>query len=338
MKFKHIVSGSKRGWALAGLALLTGASLIVGCSSPEPADLAPEAPAVPPEPTQTQAQPEPTIEPLVVVDGLGNTLSFENPPGRIVSLAPSNTEILFAVGAGDQVVGRDAYSDYPPEALEVASIGDTYGELNTEAILTLEPDLVLVADITPIEQIEALTALGLTVYQVPNPMSFEELFSNLEAIGLITGQETAAMKLVEELTGRVRAVESTLLDADAVRVFYEVDGTDPTAPWTTGKGTFQQVLIEMAGGENIAADLVGWGPMNLEQIVERDPEVIIFGEGLWVPTTSESLAERSGWNSISAVVNGRVHGVDTNWIDRPGPRLVDALERFAEVIQPDLYP
>jgi iron complex transport system substrate-binding protein len=274
---------------------------------------------------------------IIVVDGLGRSVAFREPPQRIVSMAPSNTEILFAVGAAEQVVGRDEYSDFPPEALEVTSIGATYGELNTEVIVALEPDLILVADITPIEQIEALTALGLTVFQVPNPMSFDDLFDNLETVGLITGQQGPAAELVESLAARVDAVEKAVADASTVRVFYEVDGTDPTAPFTTGMGTFQQVLIEMVKGENVAADLQGWGAMNLEQIVERDPEVIIFGEGPWVPTTSESLAQRSGWGGITAVLEGRVHGVDTNWIDRPGPRLVDALERFAQLIHPDLF-
>jgi iron complex transport system substrate-binding protein len=194
-----------------------------------------------------------------------------------------------------------------------------------------------VAAITPIEQIEALTGLGLKVFQVPNPMVFEDLFLTLETIGLITGREQQATALADELAARVAAVEAAVVDADAVRVFYEVDGTDPTAPWTTGSGTFQQVLIEMVMGENVAVDLEGWGSMNLEQIVERDPEVIIFGAGPWVPTTSETLSARSGWGSISAVLDGRVYGVDTNWIDRPGPRLVDALEHFAHAVHPDLF-
>lgn len=274
---------------------------------------------------------------LILVDGLGRPIAFEKPPQRIVSIAPSNTEMLFAVGAADQVVGRDEYSDYPPEALEVASIGATYGELNMEAIVALEPDLILVAEITPIEQIEALEDLGLKVFQVPNPMTFEELFVNLETVGSITDHEQQSADLIEELKARVENVEAVVANAPDVRVFYEVDGTDPTAPWTTGAGTFQQVLIEVVHGENIADDLDGWGAMNLEQIVARDPEVILFGEGPWVPTTSESLANRTGWGSISAVRTGRIHGVDTNWIDRPGPRLVDALERFARVIHPELF-
>lgn len=323
---------------LAGIILLILGILSAGCSTAaEPSEVVAVPQATLPEPTDADASSDSSSEALVVTDGLGRSVSFDADPQRIISLAPSNTEILFAIGADGQVVGRDAYSDFPPEAKEIASIGDTYGDLNTEAIIALEPDLVLVAAITPIEQIEALTALGLKVYMVPNPMSFDDLFESLETIGRITGHESQAVALVADLAARVTAVESAVGGAEPVRVFYEVDGTDPTAPWTTGAGTFQQVLIEMVKGENIAADLGGWGSMNLEQIVERDPEVIIFGEGAWVPTTSESLSDRSGWEGISAVLNARVFGVDTNWIDRPGPRLVDALERFAKVIQPDRF-
>jgi iron complex transport system substrate-binding protein len=310
-------------------------TLVTGCSTtPAPTDMQVD---IEPASTPVESQAEPTPDVLVLEDGLGRMISFDSPPRRIISLAPSNTEILFAVGAAGQVVGRDEYSDYPTEALEVTSIGDTYGELNTEAIVTLEPDLILVAEITPIEQIEALNGLGLKVFQIANPMTFEDLFVTLETVAKITGWEETAVDLIDALRARVTTVETTVAEATRVRVFYEVDGSDPTAPWTTGAGTFQQVLIEMVKGENIAGDLEGWGPMNLEQIVERDPEVILFGEGPWVPTTSESIAERTGWARIDAVVNGRVYGVDTNWIDRPGPRLVDALERFAEVVQPDLF-
>jgi len=317
------------------LMLLALVIILSACSPVTTPDAVSEQPTrEDPGPAATEPAVTSTKEALTSIDGLGRMVVFEAAPQRIVSIAPSNTEILFAVGAGDQVVGRDEYSDYPLEALEVTSIGSTYGDINTEAIVALEPDLILVAAITPIEQIEALTDLGLEVYQLPNPMTFDDLFANMETVAKITGHEAQAFTLIEALKARVQVVEQSIADAASVRVFYEVDGTDPTAPYTTGAGTFQQVLIEMVKGENIAADLAGWGSMNLEQIVERDPEVIIFGEGPWVPTTSESLAERSGWGGISAVINGNVFGVDTNWIDRPGPRLVDALERFAQVVQP----
>jgi iron complex transport system substrate-binding protein len=338
MKHKVTIARKKVGRILSGMVILTVWVVVAGCSPiAEPPKEFNTLVADQPEPTVTEASLEPRSEVLVVMDGLGRKVEFVAPPQRIISLAPSNTEILFALGAADQVVGRDEYSDFPPEALSVTSIGDTYGDLNTEAIVALEPDLIMAAAITPIEQIEALTDLGHKVYQVPNPMTFDDLYVSLETIGLITGHEQQATVLVDELAARVAAVEAAVVDAEPVRVFYEVDGTDPTAPWTTGVGTFQQVLIEMVKGENVAFDLEGWGSMNLEQIVERDPEVIIYGAGPWVPTTSETLSARTGWGSISAVMDGRVYDVDTNWIDRPGPRLVDALERFAQAIQPEFY-
>jgi iron complex transport system substrate-binding protein len=279
----------------------------------------------------------PTPEPLVFTDGMGREVVLDGPAQQIVTIAPSNTEILYAIGAGDQIVGRDEVSDYPPEVLDVPSIGSTYGELNTEAILALEPDLVLAATITSPEQVQALEALDIPLYLLANPMTFDELFDNLIAVGELTGKQEQAQTLVEELSGRVETVIEETSDAETVTVFYEVDGTDPTAPWTTGGGTFQNVLIGMAGGKNVAADIEGWGQMSLEELVTRDPEVIIFGEGPWVPTTVESLSDRAGWSDIAAVQQGQVYGLDTNWVDRPGPRLVLALEHMAEFIHPELF-
>ncbi len=272
---------------------------------------------------------------LTITDARGVEISLAGPAERIVSMAPSNTEMLFAIGAGAQVVGRDEISDYPPEVLEVASIGSTYGELNTEAILALEPDLILAADLTPPEQIEMLEELGLVVFQMPNPSDFEELFTTIGTVGDLTGRSVEAEDLVTGLRARVDRVSSALEGVDTVTVFYEVDGTDPTAPWTTGSATFQDYLIDFTGGENVAADIEGWGQINLEDIIARDPDVIIFAEGPWIPTTVASLSERSGWSDLSAVQEGRVYAVDTNWIDRPGPRLVDAMETFASAIHPE---
>jgi iron complex transport system substrate-binding protein len=300
----------------------------------------------PPQPSVTPAAQdtptsEPTLEPtpasIVMQDGLGREVQLEGPAQRIVSMAPSNTEILFAIGAGDQLVGRDDISDYPPEAGAIASIGSTYGELNTEAILALEPDLVLAATITSPEQIQTLENLGLTLYLLPNPMTFEELFANVVTVGELTGHVGEAQALAQELESRVQAVTTAVEGVQPVPVFYEVDGTDPSAPWTTGSGTFQDLLISMVGGENIAREIEGWGQISLEAIVTSDPAVIFFGAGPWIPTTVESLAERTGWGAIRAVQDGRIYDIDTNWIDRPGPRLVDALERMAQLVHPERF-
>ena len=284
------------------------------------------------------AAPEPLpAEPYELTDGLGREISLPSSVERIISLAPSNTEMLFAIGAGSQVVGRDDVSDYPARAAEVASIGSTFGELNTEAILALEPDLVLAADITAPEQLQSLEALGLTTFVVPNPTDFAGLYDNLLTIGEITGHLDEAAELAGELRSRMEAVAALAVELDPTKVFYEIDGSDPNAPWTTGSSTFQDLLIELAGGVNVAAGIEGWGQIDLEELVIQDPEVIVFATGPFIITTSQSLAERPGWGGIAAVQSGRVVSIDTNWIDRPGPRLIDGLEALAHALHPELF-
>ncbi len=272
-----------------------------------------------------------------LTDGLGRAIALPNSVERIVSLAPSNTEMLFAIGAGSQIVGRDEVSDFPAAAAEVASIGSTFGELNTEAILALEPDLVLAADITAPEQLQSLEALGLTTFVVSNPTDFDGLYDNLLTIGEITGHVDEAEDLTSELRSRMEAVTVLTADADPTKVFYEIDGSDPNAPWTTGSSTFQDLLIELAGGANVAAGIEGWGQFDLEELVIQNPEVIVFGTGAFIVTTSQSLSERPGWGGIAAVQSGRVVSIDTNWIDRPGPRLIDGLEAMARALHPELF-
>jgi iron complex transport system substrate-binding protein len=182
-----------------------------------------------------------------------------------------------------------------------------------------------------------LEDLGLTTYVLPNPNDFAGLYQNLQIVGELTGRRAAAGDLAAELEARVTAVAERLQGADRPRVFYEADGTDPTAPWTTGSETFQSVLIELAGGTNVAAGITGWGQFSLEKLVAIDPQVILFGSGTFVPTTAESLAARPGWGAMSAVVDERVYAVETNWVDRPGPRLVEALEAMARFIHPELF-
>jgi iron complex transport system substrate-binding protein len=235
------------------------------------------------------------------------------------------------------MVGREDTADYPAEVQDVSSIGSMFGDLNAEAIVALEPDLALAADTISPEQVQTMEDIGITVFSLANPMSFDALYENINKVGTLTGHEDEAATLVSELRERVDITLAAAASADPVKVFYEVDGTDPSSPWTTGSGTFQDVLIGLASGTNIASDLQGWGQINLEEIVARDPDVIIFGQGPWVPTTPESIAARVGWSDITAVASGAVYGIDTNWVDRPGPRLVDAFETIVRLLHPELF-
>jgi iron complex transport system substrate-binding protein len=282
------------------------------------------------------SQPPPP-EPILLVDGMGRDVSIPEPAQRILSIAPSATEILFAIGAGDQVIGREDTADYPPEVLELPSIGSTYETLNTESIVAMDPDLVMAAMINSPEHVQAIEDLGIPVFVLGNPLVFEDLYLILEQAGELTGRNAEAVDLVEDLRARVDGVMAALSGVELKRVYYEIDGMDPMAPWTIGAGTFQDVLITVAGGENITSDIDFYGQISLEELVARDPQVMIFSQSVWVTTSPESVAERPGWSQITAVANGSVFGIEGNWIDRPGPRLVDAYEALAAFLHPERF-
>jgi len=316
--------------------LLAIGLLLTGCA---PASAPTEAPAPVqteiPAPTATQAS---TL--LTFTDGLGREVTLTALPSRIVSLAPSNTEILFAVGAGDKIIARDSYSDYPPEALEIPDLGSGYPSFDVEAIIALEPDLVLVSALMPPEQIKSMEERGLTVFQVPNPQTLDDLYANLEQVGRLTGNESEAAALNASLRQRVETVQAKLQGiTERPLVFYELDASqDANAPWTSGPGTFQDMLIEMAGGRNIGAVLQGgWAQISLEELLSQDPDVILLGDYLYGGVTPEQVAARPGWDALTAVKNGKVFTFDDNLVSRPGPRLVDGLEALAKLLHPDLF-
>jgi iron complex transport system substrate-binding protein len=275
-------------------------------------------------------------EAMTYTDSLGREITLEAAPQRIVSLAPSNTEILFAVGAGSQVVGRDEFSDYPPEAASIETIGGSFGEYNVEAIVALKPDLVLAAEINPPELVQQLEELGLTVYYLGNPATLEEMYSNLETVASLTGHD--ATGLVDSLKARVAAVDEKIAPLSSrIPVFYEIDATDPSKPWTYGPGTFGDLLIARAGGYNIGGIASDPYPqLSIEQVVASNPAVIILGDSMW-GVTAEAVTERPGWETIPAVQSGQIFPFDDNLVSRPGPRLVDGLEQLAKLLRPDLF-
>ena len=272
------------------------------------------------------------------MDGLNRPVELQGIPKRIVSLAPSNTEILFAIGAGKQVVGRDSFSNYPAQAASVQDIGGSTGKYDTEAIVALKPDLVLAGEINTPELVNSLQKLGLTVYYLPNPTTLEGMFANLETVGQLTGHSSEAGVLVKSLTARVAAVDARIKTATtSPAVYYELDATDPTKPYTAGPGTFVDLLLTRAGGNNIGKSLKSqWAQISLEQLVVANPSIIILGDAAY-GTTPDALKQRAGWGSLAAVKNGQIYPIDDNLISRPGPRLVDGLEALAKLLHPEVY-
>ncbi len=282
--------------------------------------------------------PENVEWPLVITDDLGNTIELQAYPKAIVSISPSTTEILFAVGAVDQIVGRDDMSLYPDAALEVESIGSLWEGVPTEAILALDPDLVIAAEIISPENVQVLIDLGLPVYWQANPTDYDGLYQNLLDVAEMTGHTEEAIVLVADLQTRVASVETTIADAkDAPSVFYELDATDPANPWTTGSGTFIDYIITMAGGMNAAAALQGeYAQISAEELIAVNPEIILLSNALY-GVTPEIVAGRPGWDAIVAVQTGSIFPIDPNMMSVPGPRLVDALEATAKLVHPELF-
>ncbi len=317
--------------------LLTVSLLLTACA-PAP----PPSPAPAPVSTQALATEAPTAiptpEPITVTDGLGREITLAGAAETVVSLAPSNTEILFAVGAGEQTVGRDMFSDYPEAAASLPDVGGSMGAYDLEAVVALEPDLVLAGGINPPELVNSLENLGLTVYYLPNPATLEEMYANLETVGQLTGHTDDAAALVESLQARVAAVDEKIASvSERPSVFYELDSTDPAKPYTAGPGTFVDLLIDRAGGDNIGSELEGqWAQISLEQLVVLNPDVILLGDSLF-GTTVESVKQRPGWEALAAVQNDQVFPFNDNLVSRPGPRLVDGLEALAKQLHPDLF-
>ena len=272
---------------------------------------------------------------LSITDDLGREVTIPSSVQKIISLAPSNTEILFAVGAGSQVIARDDFSNYPEEAVELPSIGGAQG-YNLEQITSLQPDLVLAAEINSMEDVKALEDLGLNVYYMKNPTDLEGLYKNLVLVGEITGHKSEAEKLAESSKARVTAVEKAVESITSrPKVFYELDGSDPAKPWTSGPGTYIDMLLQKAGAVNAAAGMESaWAQFSQEALIIENPDVILLGDANYGMLPAD-VASRPGWEQIKAVAENRVYPFNDDLVSRPGPRIVDGLEELFKLIHPE---
>ncbi len=279
----------------------------------------------------------PEKEAILLVDGLGFEVVLEKPAQRIISISPNLTEILFGIGAGDRLIGRDSNSMYPEAAQQAVDLGGMWDGIPAEAILAMEPDLILAGEIYSAEAITELRNLGLNVYWQANPDDFEGLYQNMRDIAALVGTEDKAEVLIGSLMDRVAALDEKL---DAVEVtplvFYELDASEPANPWTAGAGTFISYVINRAKGINLGDSLEGeWVQISTEELVAQNPDVILLSDALY-GVTAESLAGRAGWSEIKAVNEGEIYPFDPFILSVPGPRLVDGFEILAAILHPEI--
>lgn len=275
------------------------------------------------------------FQPGTYTDDMGRAISIEKSPERIVSHVPSITEILFALGLGDKVAGVSDLCDYPEEAKSKPSVGN-YFNPSIERIVALNPDLVLTDGHS--EGIKQLDSLGIA-FLVIDPKDFDGIFRNIELIGKATGAEARARKLVDQMKADVARITNRVKGAQKVKAFYVIDATDLNNPWTAGPGSFVDSLINMAGGENVAAKAVApWAQFSIEQLVNADPEVIILPAKHGTAfTATEVLQGHPAWRQITAVKQGRIYTIDGDLVDRYGPRIVPGLEEIAKILHPELF-
>ena len=272
-----------------------------------------------------------TNYPLEITDYRDRSVTIQAAPSRIISLAPSVTETVFALGRSDRLVGRTDYDTYPAEVMEIESVG-TLQTPNIEKIVSLRPDLVIAATHFTQEALRALEQAGVNVAIIQGGGSFESVYESIRDIGLILNASRRAEGIVADMRQTVREVQRAVRGEPRPRVYYVI-GFGESGDYTAGGTTFIGQLIEMAGGNNIASDLEGWS-YSLEKIVAGDPEVILCSQYYGIP---EQIRNAHGYQDLDAIENGNLVPIDNNKIDRPGPRLAEGLKELAAAIHPELF-
>ncbi len=266
--------------------------------------------------------------PVTLTDDAGREVTIAKKPERIVSLAPANTEIVYALGALDRVVGVTTFDDYPPEVSSIAKVGD-FMNPNMEAIAAAKPDLVLATGGVQADTIAKLEDAGAVVLAV-DPQSLDGVYKAIEMVGKAIGEPAKAAEVVQGMKDELETIQSAIEEAP-VRCFIEI-AQEPL--YTAGPGTFINDLIDQAGGENVVTQ-EGYVGYSLEQLLKDDPDVYLATKGSM--SDPADIDKRPGYSALSAVKAKRVFVLDDNLVSRPGPRCIQGIRQIAEALHPDAF-
>ncbi|EGA9662817.1 ABC transporter substrate-binding protein [Listeria monocytogenes] len=274
--------------------------------------------------TETKA-PEKKTEKIEVKDATGNTITLEEAPTKIVSLMPSNTEILFALDLGDKVKGVTAYDDYPKEAQKVEKVTST--SVDTEKIIAIKPDLVLGHEsmlATEKDAYQLLKDAGINVFVVPDATDLKAAEKSIITVGKLTGKEKEAKEVTDSMEEQKVAIEKKAKELKtSPKVWIEIS---PDL-YTAGKGTFMNEMLELAGGTNVVTES-GFIPYNEEKVVELQPDIILSV----YPDAKATIQKRAAWKDIPAIKNDKIYEMDANKLSRPGPRLLEGAADIQAVL------
>lgn len=285
---------------------------------------------------QETSQVEEAVFPVTITDATGKDITLEAPPEKVISLTPSNTEILFGIGLNNEIVGVNNYDDYPAEATEKEKIGDLQS-MNVERIIALTPDIVFAHESGMSYHegaIEQLESAGVKVFVVATADSFNETYATIEQLGRATGKLPEAEKIVANMKTKVEEVKGKLENVERKKVF--VENSDEPEIYTAGNDTFMQEMLDIINAENVVADTSGWFKIDTEQIITKNPDVIVVTYD-YVPDILTKIPQRAGFETVTAVKNNAIVQVDENLTSRPGPRLAEGLEELARAIYPEVF-
>ena len=269
--------------------------------------------------------------PVSITDFQNRSVAISKRPERIVSIGPSNTEFLFALGVGDRVVGTDDFSDEPAAAKTKEHVGGV--KVSLEKVVSLKPDLIVTVKFSD-GTIEALSQTSAAVLVV-DPQNAGDVARTATLLGQAVGANGA--KLAADIQAQLDAVKAKTANASKPKVFHEIDASDLTKMYTVGPGSFIDDLIKLAGGTNIAAAAKTQYPtISAEEVVRADPDIVVLADAAY-GTTLEQVIARPGWSALTAVKNKRVYPVSGNLYSRPGPRLGQAAEEYAKLVHPELF-
>lgn len=320
-------------WGLFSSVLLLSVGLVAGCTTKEQSTQDEDT-----NKTEEVEKVNGEQFPVTITDDANREVTIEEEPETIVSIQASNTEIAFALGLGDKIIGVSDYDNYPEEVLNIQKVGAQ--DINSELVLSLLPDMVLVTDYhfeTHPNVLKQFEEAGIEVIVVGGAESFEDTYDNIEMIASATGTTDEADEIITDMKDRLQAIKDKAAAeiTDKKRVWVEVSPAPDI--FTTGKNTFMHEMLESIQAVNVAEDQDGWVKLNEEEIVKLNPDVIITTYGYYVENPAEQVLSREGWAEVPAVKNGNVFDVDNDTVTRPGPRLIEGVETLAELIYPEVF-